>query len=82
MIDLNKLKLYDLENKDGKLTNKEIKRARFRLLGPLNQAYNIVVYIRRSSARTEHFRTLAEKIILINNRTRWNSWYNMLLILL
>ena len=59
--------MYDLKDKDGELTNEEAKRARFRLLGLLGQAYNIVVYIRRLSARTEYFRTLAGRIILINN---------------
>ena len=57
-------------------------RAKFRLLGLFGQGYNIVVYIRKSSARTDHFRKLVGRIILIDNRTRWNSWYNMLLILL
>jgi hypothetical protein len=82
VIDLNKLKSYDLKDKDGELTDKEAKRAWFRLLGPLGQGHNIVVYIRGSSAYIKHFRTLARRMILMDNRTRWNSWHNMLLILL
>ena len=35
--------------------------------------HNIVIYIRRLNARTNHFRKLAKRIILMNNRTRWNS---------
>jgi hypothetical protein len=41
-----------------------------------------VIHIRRSSARTARFKELAGKIIPINNRTRWNSWYEIFLILL
>jgi hypothetical protein len=70
VIDLNKLESYDLKDKDGELTNKEARRAWFRLLGPLGQRYNIVVYIRGSSACIKHFRTLAGRIILMDNRIR------------
>jgi hypothetical protein len=73
MMDLDELESYDLEDEDGELIDKEARRARFRLLGPLSQGHNIIVYIRGSSARTEHFRTLAGRMILIDNRTRWNS---------
>lgn len=41
-----------------------------------------MAYIRRSPSRTEWFRNLAGKLILIDNYTRWNSWYNMLLVLI
>jgi hypothetical protein len=57
-------------------------RAQFRLMGPLGQAHNIVVYIRGSAGRTEEFRTLAKRLIPMDNRTRWNSWYQMLCVLL
>jgi hypothetical protein len=51
-------------------------------MGLLGQAYNIVVYIRGSARRTEEFHTLAGRLIPMDNRMRWNSWYQMLLILL
>jgi hypothetical protein len=51
-------------------------------MGPLGQAHNIVVYICGSAGRTEEFCTLAKRLILIDNRTRWNSWYQMLCVLL
>ena len=57
-------------------------RAQFRLMGPLGQAHNIVVHIRRSARRTKEFRTLVTRLILMDNRTRWNSWYEMLRVLL
>src|SRR6266536_2206355 len=81
-MDLEELASYDLEDEDGEFTDEEVRRARFRLLGPLNKKYNIVVYINESSARTDVFRKLIERLILMDNRTRWNSWYEILLILL
>ena len=41
-----------------------------------------MVYIRGSPARTARFKELAGRIIPIDNRTRWNNWYEMFLILL
>ena len=41
-----------------------------------------MIHIRGSNARTDYFRKLAGRIIPIDNRTRWNSWYNMFFILL
>ena len=51
-------------------------------MGPLGQAHNIVVHIRGSSARMDIFRKLAGRIIPMDNCTRWNSWYTMLLVFL
>jgi hypothetical protein len=51
----------------------EVIRAQFRLIGPLGQAYNIVVHIRRSPGRIEEFHTLVGRIIPMDNRIRWNS---------
>ena len=73
VIDLEELALYDLEDKDKELIDKEAKRARFRLLGPLSKGHNIVVYISRLPARIDVFKKLARRLIPIDNRTRWNS---------
>jgi len=81
-MDLEELASYDLEDEDRELIDEEVRRARFRLLESLGKGYNIVVYINKSSARTDVFRKLVGKLILMNNRMRWNSWYKMLLILL
>src|SRR6266536_6616344 len=81
-MDLEELASYDLEDEDGELTDKEIRKARFRLLGFFGKGHNIVVHIDGSSARTDVFRKLAGRLILMDNRTRWNSWYKMLLVLL
>jgi hypothetical protein len=80
VIDLNELESYDLKNIDREFIEKEATRAKFRLLGLLSQRHNIVIHIRKLSARTNYFKKLVKKIILINNRTRWNSWYNMFFI--
>ncbi len=82
VINLDKLESYNLKDTNGELTDKKTIKAKFKLLGPLNQEYNIVIYIRGSSARTDYFKKLAGRIIPINNRIRYNSWYNILLILL
>ena len=70
IIGLNELKSYDSKDSNRELTDKEAIRAKFRLLGPLGQAYNIMVYIRGLSARTDYFRKLVGRMILIDNRTR------------
>jgi hypothetical protein len=75
VINVEDLKLYDEQNKLGAFDNIEAIRIQFRLMGPLGQAHNIVVHIRRSTERTEEFRTLAERMIPMDNRIRWNSWY-------
>jgi hypothetical protein len=70
---ISKLKSYDNQDKNGDATDKKARRARFRLLGPLGQGHNIVAYIRRLPACTKVFKELAERMIPIDNRIRWNS---------
>jgi hypothetical protein len=41
-----------------------------------------VVYIRSSAGRTAEWKELTGRMILINNRIRWNSWFIMLEVLL
>jgi hypothetical protein len=50
VIDLDKLKLYNLKDVDKEFTNKKAMKAKFKLLRLLGQVYNIVVYIYKSSA--------------------------------
>jgi hypothetical protein len=73
LVDIDKLESYDKEEADKELIDKEVKKAKFRLLGPLSKAHNIVVYIRGPGGCIEYFRKLVGRIILIDNRTRWNS---------
>jgi hypothetical protein len=79
---MSELESYDDQDKNGDATDEEARRARFRLLGPLGQGHNIVAYIRGSPARTKVFKELAGRMIPMDNRTRWNSWYLMLLVML
>jgi hypothetical protein len=65
----------ELEKSQG--LKDEIKR-KFRLLGPLGKLHNIIVHIRSSAVRTAEFVKLAKRMIPLDNRTRWNSWYSSL----
>ena len=82
MIEIEELESYDEQDKLRAFDDTEAIRIQFRLIGPLGQAHNIVVHIRGSASRTEEFRKLAKRMIPMDNRTRWNSWYDMLVVLL
>jgi hypothetical protein len=82
IIKLKELESYDEQDQSREFKDEDIKKQQFRLLGPLGQGHNIVVHIRRSSTRTARFKELAGRMIPIDNRTKWNSWYEMLLVLL
>ncbi len=73
LVDIAKLESYDKAEADRELIDKEAKKARFRLLGPLSNTHNIVVYIRGLGGRVDYFRKLVGRIILIDNYIRWNS---------
>jgi hypothetical protein len=48
-------------------------------MSSMGKLHNIVVHIRSSAARTKAFCDNSEgKRIILDNRTRWNSWHNML----
>jgi hypothetical protein len=70
LINIDKLESYDEIEIDKKFTDEEIKKTKFRFLRFFGKAYNIVIYIRSSDNRTDYFRKLAERMILIDNRTR------------
>jgi hypothetical protein len=48
----------------------------------MGKLYNYVVYIRSLANRIKWFIKRASKIVSLNNRTRWNSWFLMLCIAL
>ena len=82
MVELEELESYDEQDEIGVFEDHEAMRIQFRLMGPLGQAHNIVVYIRGSTSRIEEFKELVGRMIPMDNHTRWNSWFNMLVVLL
>jgi len=59
----------------GELSGNKDAAEKFRLLGPLGKLHNILVYSRSQSALEKEFIELAGRMVPLNNRTRWNSWY-------
>jgi hypothetical protein len=70
---MDKLKLYDEIKTNRKFIDKKVKKTKFRFLEFFDKIYNIVIYIRSLGDRTDYFRKLAERIISMNNRTKWNN---------
>jgi hypothetical protein len=79
---MEELALYDNDEEAETLVDREMIRAKFRLLGPLGKGHNIVAHIRGSPKRIAIFKEYAGRMIPMDNRTRWNSWYEMLKVLL
>jgi hypothetical protein len=73
IIQMEELASYDNNKEAETLIDREMIRAKFRLLGPLGKGHNIVAYIRGSPKRITIFKEYAGRIILIDNRMRWNS---------
>jgi hypothetical protein len=84
LVEMEELESYEQEEEEGtqEMSDDERRRVKFRLLGPLGKAHNIVAHIRKSPARTAEWIGLAKRMIPMDNRTRWNSWYGMLTILI
>jgi len=82
VINIEELESYDDEEQRGDIRDEEAKRTKFRLMGPLGKMHNILIHIRGSTARIAEFLELAGRLILLDNCTRWNSWYMMLLVAL
>ena len=45
LVDIDELESYDETEADEELIDEEAKKVKFRLLGPLSKAHNIMVYI-------------------------------------
>ena len=45
---------------------------------PIKKLHNIVISIRASANRATWFKQKTGKLISLDNRTRWNSWFLML----
>jgi len=72
----------------GKKKGKESKPASYKkykrgknirdIIGLIGKLYNHVVYIRSLANCITWFIERTSRIIPLNNRTRWNSWFNIL----
>jgi len=78
VIEMEEMRSCDESEESGELQD-ETKR-KFRLLGPLGKLHNIIVHVRSSASRTAEFLKLAKRMIPLDNRTRWNSWYSSLVV--
>ncbi len=79
-ISAEELKSYEELEKRGELKNIEGVKRKFRLLNLFDKFYNIIIDIRSSSNRIVEFLILATRMVSLDNRIRWNSWYNSLVI--
>ncbi len=70
IIEIGELELYNNQDRNRDVIDKEVRRAKFRLLGLLGQGYNIITYIYRLPGYTKIFKELAGRIILIDNYIR------------
>jgi hypothetical protein len=70
MVELEVLKSYNNQEKREEYTDKEVIRAKFRLLGLLGKEYNIIVYICRSASRIVQFVKLIGRLVPIDNYIR------------
>jgi len=69
-LEIEELELYNEQESRGEIKDKEEKRIKFQLLGPLSQLHNIIVHIHGSTARIQEFIQLAKRLAPLNNRTR------------
>jgi hypothetical protein len=82
--DEKEMESYDQEDIEEAKEEEKEKLARERAtkirtkMGVIGKVHNIVVHIRASPQRTTQFKAVAGKTIPLDNRTRWNSWYQML----
>lgn len=53
--------------------------AGWRSIGPLGKLHNIAVFIRNSTVRHDAWDDVAGKALGIDNVTRWNSWFKLLM---
>jgi hypothetical protein len=70
MIVIEELESYNDQDRNRDVIDKEVRRARFRLLGPLGQGHNIIAHVRGSPAYTKIFKELVGRMILMDNYIR------------
>jgi hypothetical protein len=75
LVEMEELASYDENERNTEGEPAELHTIRG--IGPLGKLHNIVVHIRGSPGRTKQFKSFAKRLIPLDNRTRWNSWYSM-----
>jgi hypothetical protein len=75
---MEQLKFYEMENERGTEINIQTRNESFRKMGTFGNFHNIVIYTRNSPGRTNDFLTLAKRRIPMDNRTKWNNWYQII----
>lgn len=77
IINTQQLAAYDREDQGGHVEDEAGRRRTVRGIGSLGKLHNIVTFIRGSPGRIKAFKKEAGRMIPLDNRTRWNSWYTM-----
>ena len=72
------MKFYDESEKSEKLD--EIIKIKFWFLEFFDKLHNIIMHIHSSASHTAEFLKLADWMISLDNCTRWNSWYMLLVV--
>jgi len=72
-MDIKELESYDKKEQQGDTRDKEARRIKFCLMGPLGQMHNIVIHICGSTSQIIEFVKLVSRLIPLDNHTRWNS---------
>jgi len=75
---MEELEISDKREQEGVPYDDVVRQTEMRETGPLGKLHNITVHIRSSGPRTKEFVSSAKKMIPLDNRTRWNSWYAMI----
>lgn len=81
IIDISVIDSYETAEMNGdRQSEKEQKEKQeiFRTMGILGKLHNIIAYSRSSALRTAHFKRKIGRMIPLDNRTRWNSWFQLL----
>lgn len=72
----------EVEAEDNVEVDDKKRQTQWRKKGALGKLHNIAVHIRGSPTRSLEFETLVQRGLPLDNETRWNSWYTMLVVAL
>lgn len=72
--------ISEVDNDKNDTNNDNEDQAYWRSKGPLGKLHNIAVHIRGSPTRSAEFKQLAGRGLPLDNDTRWNSWYSVLVV--